>query len=281
AGLHKVLLAMQNRMLVPSLHVTKETSHFDFRNSPFYISREKQEWESTPGSLRRAAVSSFGFSGTNAHLVVEEYVPVAGQAGASCEHTSFIVPLSARTLGQLRQKARDLLEFISGCQCGDLASVAYMLQVGREAMEERLGFIVSSVEQLAQKLRDWLAGKEDIKETYQVQVKRDNETVALFSIDADLQEVLDQWVASGRLHRLLELWVKGLELNWQKLYGEAQPPRVSLPAYPFAKERYWIGAATNGDAATTQSIEAADSGNPEFTDQPIEGESLAEKTQDF
>ena len=73
AGLQKVLLSMRHRTLVPSLHVTKENSHFDFKNSPFYISREKQAWTVAAGYPRRAAVSSFGFSGTNAHLVIEEY----------------------------------------------------------------------------------------------------------------------------------------------------------------------------------------------------------------
>ena len=73
AGAQKVLLSMRNRTLVPSLNVTRENSRFDFKNSPFYISRETQAWDVAPGSRRRAAVSSFGFSGTNAHLVIEEY----------------------------------------------------------------------------------------------------------------------------------------------------------------------------------------------------------------
>src|SRR5262249_7302858 len=165
AGVQKVLLSMQHRTLVPSLNVTKETSRFDFQNSPFYIVQAKQQWEAAAGSLRRAAVSSFGFSGTNAHLGIEEYSAPAKQAVPFCENTAFLVPLSARTAEQLRQRAQDLLEFIQASQCGhaadqltlslkpvDLAAVAYTLQIGREAMEERLGFVVSSVDQLAEKL---------------------------------------------------------------------------------------------------------------------------------
>src|SRR5258708_32395295 len=73
AGLQKVLLSMRHRTLGPSLNVTRENSRVDFANSPFYINREARPWNVALGSLRRAAVSSFGFSGTNAHLVVEEY----------------------------------------------------------------------------------------------------------------------------------------------------------------------------------------------------------------
>ncbi|WP_208738446.1 hypothetical protein, partial [Paenibacillus ottowii] len=39
---------------------------------------------------------------------------------------------------------------------------------------------------------------------------------------------------------IVDLWVKGLAMNWSMLYGDAKPQRISLPAYPFAKERYWI-----------------------------------------
>ncbi|HET8797018.1 MAG TPA: SDR family NAD(P)-dependent oxidoreductase, partial [Thermoanaerobaculia bacterium] len=69
AGLQKVLLSMRNRTLVPTLHVNKENTRFDFAASPFYVSRETKPWDVPAGALRRAAVSSFGFSGTNAHLV--------------------------------------------------------------------------------------------------------------------------------------------------------------------------------------------------------------------
>src|SRR5207248_731242 len=117
---------------------------------------------------------------------------------------------------------------------------------GREAMEERLGFLVNSVEQLMERLQAYVAGKPEIpgipgiKDTYQGQVKRDKEALGLFSSDADLQQTINKWIANRKLSKLLELWVKGLEVDWSQLYAESKPQRMSLPAYPFAKERYWI-----------------------------------------
>src|SRR5262249_14531975 len=78
AGLQKVLLAMKHKKLVPSLHFEQPNEHFDFEASPFYVNTEVQDWKSEAGGPLRAAVSSFGFSGTNAHLVVEEYIPRRG-----------------------------------------------------------------------------------------------------------------------------------------------------------------------------------------------------------
>src|SRR5947209_10643038 len=96
AGVHKVLLSMQHRTLVPTLHVKKENAQFDFKSSPFYISRETKPWDVPSGALRRAAVSSFGYSGTNAHLVIEEYPAPAVKTGSSRALTRVIVPLSAK-----------------------------------------------------------------------------------------------------------------------------------------------------------------------------------------
>jgi polyketide synthase PksM len=61
--------------------------------------------------------------------------------------------------------------------------------------------------------------------------------------DDDMQEVVDRWIACKKLAKLAQSWARGLNVDWNKLYGEASPRRVSLPTYPFAKERYWVGEA--------------------------------------
>lgn len=241
AGLQKVLLSLQHQTLVPSLNVKRENSHFNFADSPFYISRETKRWDAVPGSKRRAAVSSFGFSGTNAHMVIEEYIPPVEQIEPA---TSCIVPLSARNTEQLRQKAADLIEFISLSLASqkslDLAAVAYTLQIGRDAMEERLGVVVSSLEQLVEKLSACLAGARTVEGLYQGRVEPGGQNVTMLGRDEDMQGAIDKWIARRKLPNLLDLWVCGLNFDWHKLYGDVKPRRISLPAYPFAKERYWI-----------------------------------------
>ena len=58
--------------------------------------------------------------------------------------------------------------------------------------------------------------------------------------DDDMQEAIDKWIARKKFSKLLDLWVKGLNFDWNKLYADAKPRRISLPGYPFAKERCWI-----------------------------------------
>ncbi|HET8891421.1 MAG TPA: beta-ketoacyl synthase N-terminal-like domain-containing protein, partial [Candidatus Angelobacter sp.] len=249
AGVMKALLSLRHRTLVPVLNVTKENSHFDFKNSPFYICREHKAWEAAPGSLRRAAVSSFGYSGTNAHLVIEEYVAPAGQPAPCHGNANFIVPLSARTPEQLRQKARDLLEFIrpklhvhsaQESTLANLASVAYTLQVGREAMEERLGFVVNSIDQLAEKLSAYVNGERNVEGVREGRVDSGSDGMTIIGRDDDMQEAIEKWIARNKLSKLLDLWIRGLSIDWNKLYGAVKPQRISLPAYPFARQRCWI-----------------------------------------
>lgn len=168
ASVQKVLLSMQHKTLVPSLNVVEENSLFDFENSPFYISKEKESWDVSSETLRRSSISSFGFSGTNVHMVIEEYQTKTRQAVNGLNAPVLIV-LSARAAEQLQQKVYDLLSFIEGRQKLieiNLTDMAYTLQTGREEMKERLAFAVNSVEQLVQKLSAFTAGEKNIEGVY-------------------------------------------------------------------------------------------------------------------
>ncbi len=84
------------------------------------------------------------------------------------------------------------------------------------------------------------------------QVKRNKEALALFTTDDELKEAIEKWIQRRKYPKLLDLWVKGLIIDWKKLYGEIKPGRISLPTYPFAKERFWVpeveGKAVSGNS---------------------------------
>jgi polyketide synthase PksL len=242
ASLQKVLLCMQNKTLVPSLNVKKENAIFDFKNSPFYISREKKTWNNLPDSdhsLRRAAISSFGFSGTNAHLVVEEY-PQKQKSGKVIPNAGLIIPLSARTKDQLKQKAVDLLDLIKSKSSSiNLVDMAYTLQVGREVMRARLCIVVNSLSQLQEKLELFIEGKSDTENLYLTQANKSKDAISFFEAEADFSKLVISWIKDRNNSKLAEIWVNGYDIDWNKLYDNTKPNRVNLPTYPFAKERYW------------------------------------------
>ncbi|NUA43784.1 Polyketide synthase PksL [Dickeya solani] len=73
ASVLKVLLAMKNQQIPPTLHHQELNEHITLDGTPFYVNRELRDWIVESGQRRQAAVSSFGFSGTNAHLVIEQF----------------------------------------------------------------------------------------------------------------------------------------------------------------------------------------------------------------
>ncbi|WP_418133247.1 hypothetical protein [Variovorax sp. NFACC26] len=111
-------------------------------------------------------------------------------------------------------------------------------------MEVRLACVVSTLEELKAKLSQYLAGEKSVEGLYRGELKRDKDAWGVFSTDEELQEAIGKWVARGKLHKLVELWAQGLAFDWTRLYeGEVAPRRISLPTYPFARERYWVPQA--------------------------------------
>ena len=262
AGLIKVLLQLQHKTLVKSLHCEELNPYIQLEGSPFYIVRETQAWQALQDAQgrdlpRRAGVSSFGFGGVNAHVVIEEYVPRADAARGVCVSGSrpALVVLSAKNAERLQQQVEQLVDAIEQRPLGDddLADVAYTLQVGREAMECRLACVVEALPQLCGRLRAWLNGDEAVEDLYQGQARQHKDALQLFAGD-ELEETIGKWIERGKLGKLADLWVKGLPFDWQLLYGEAKPRRISLPTYPFARERYWVEASA---ADTTAAGRAA------------------------
>ena len=247
AGVTKVLLQLQNKQLVPSLHSEVLNPNIDFRDTPFVVQQKLTEWKrpviNGRECPRRAGVSTFGAGGSNAHIVIEEYLPkeTESQLAATTGPEVVIIVLSAKNEERLQEQARQLLAVIQAERFSnaDLADLAYTLQVGREAMEERLGFLVGSLQELAEKLQRFIEDQDSITELYRGQVKRNKEVLAVLAADEDMVKTIDTWIRKGKYEKLLDLWVKGLIFDWNRLYEGAKPRRISLPPYPFARESYW------------------------------------------
>src|SRR5262245_49391594 len=115
-------------------------------------------------------------------------------------------------------------------------------------MECRLALVVSSLEELQHKLTQYLAG-DAVESLYRGEVKRHKEALSAFA-EEDLQPVIRSWLERGQYGKLLNLWVKGASLPWALLPGNAQRRRLSLPTYPFARERYWVPQAARSEQRT-------------------------------
>ncbi|MEO0844544.1 MAG: polyketide synthase, partial [Cyanobacteria bacterium J06643_5] len=103
AGLIKAALAVKYGKIPPSLNFESPNPQIDFENSPFYVNQELRDWDSN-GTPRRAAVSSFGMGGTNAHLILEEnHTPPAAPLSLSRRGEESQTPLSLTRRGEESQ----------------------------------------------------------------------------------------------------------------------------------------------------------------------------------
>jgi amino acid adenylation domain-containing protein len=153
AGLIKACLALKHEVIPPSLHFEQPNPAIDFAASPFFVNTELRPWPAN-GTPRRAGVSSFGLGGTNAHVVVEE-APPAAPSGPSRPWQLLL--LSARTESALRQAAENLaghLEAQPDLDPAGLADVAFTLEAGRKAFDQRLAVVARTPADAAEALRD-------------------------------------------------------------------------------------------------------------------------------
>ncbi|MET1077261.1 MAG: beta-ketoacyl synthase N-terminal-like domain-containing protein [Pseudomonas sp.] len=128
SGLIKTVQALRHRTLPPSLHYHSPNPAIDFSQTPFYVNTQASAWNPVDG-VRRAAVSSFGFGGTNAHVVLQEAPVLAGSPKPT--RAWQLLPLSARTPAALDALEHRMLLALKEAEPGALADAAWTLQQGR------------------------------------------------------------------------------------------------------------------------------------------------------
>ncbi len=136
-GIIKMVEAMRHGVVPRTLHVDEPTPHIDWDDTPLTLLTEARPWPET-GRPRRAAVSSFGIGGTNAHLVLEQ--PPAREAAEPAERPTVpAVPLlvSARDAEALRAQAARLKDFAAGHPEFEPVDIAQALAITRTAFELR------------------------------------------------------------------------------------------------------------------------------------------------
>ncbi|WP_186400372.1 SDR family NAD(P)-dependent oxidoreductase [Stappia sp. P2PMeth1] len=248
AGALKAMLALEQAERPPVVNFDSLNPHISLKGTPFALTHAAEPWPAKGSAPRRAAVSSYGFSGTNAHLVLEE-APAPARLPASSG--PWLLVLSARDRERLQDYAAGLERFVAATPDLDLGALAQTLQVGRTAFASRLAVAFTGREDMLRALASVAAGHP----LAGVHVSEgDRSATAPFEADAEARALVARWLASGerdRLSRVGELWAKGLAVDWSVL-----PPqgRLRLPGYPFAGERYWVEPGERAETAEAATV---------------------------
>ncbi|WP_374251192.1 type I polyketide synthase [Micromonospora sp. R77] len=148
AGVMKMILALRHRTLPPTLHVGTLSTHVDWSTGNVEVLTEQREWE-VEQRPRRAAVSAFGLSGTNAHLILEE-APADEPSTSTTDGVAVLPvlpwPVSAKTRGAVAAQARRLLTALADDPAP--ADVALSLATTRSGLEHRAVVLGADADEL-------------------------------------------------------------------------------------------------------------------------------------
>lgn len=250
AGMVKVLASMKNKVLPATINFNQLNSLVSLDESPFYIVDKTQEWHSDSESPKRAGVSSFGFGGTNAHVLIEEFIQDENRQ-SKLPSGPQIIPLSAKTSAQLREQVLQLHNYIEGkieppeaeeSRYLDLNNLAYTLQLGRDSMKFRVAFIVNSLYELLTLMSSYMEGNINAQLCTEGIIEQANSSQTYID-QLDINVLVNNWIEQGQFLKISKSWTKGDDIDWSVLYKNQKPTILRLPNYPFARKKHWFKKA--------------------------------------
>ncbi|WP_345866892.1 beta-ketoacyl synthase N-terminal-like domain-containing protein [Shewanella algae] len=159
AGVLKAALALHHKVLPPTINVKQPNPKMAVEQSPFYLNTQTRPWmPRTDGTPRRAAVSSFGFGGTNFHLVLEEHSPELPKQPSRLRRTPLPLLFCAPDKPALEQEITALLKTLESDAHGDLETLCAPYRLGSQTQVQgpRLGLLACDTIELQQKLQQAL-----------------------------------------------------------------------------------------------------------------------------
>lgn len=258
AGMVKGILSLKYAKLPPSIHFHQPNKHIDFLNSPVYVNDRLKEWDAGHGP-RRCGISSFGLSGTNCHIVLEEYHSHAVRPEK--KEPCYLLVLSAKTKNGLRKLVRSYVNLFREDMDIDIADLCFTAAVGRKHYEERLACISHHKNGLSGLLNKFLLLPEDGQHSDTDGIFYGSHIVAagsnaheegviskeekLYMTKLALDQATD-WKLKEEpdkkrvMRELARLYIRGADIEFERLFEDVKANRISLPAYPFEQKRLWL-----------------------------------------
>jgi 3-oxoacyl-(acyl-carrier-protein) synthase/acyl carrier protein/NAD(P)-dependent dehydrogenase (short-subunit alcohol dehydrogenase family) len=261
-GLAKAVMSIRHREIPPTLHFRYPNRKIDFTGSPVYVNDRLVQWKDAMHPMR-CGISSFGLSGTNCHMILEEYVRDKKALQKASEikedNKKYIIAISARnesSLMNLVQNYIGLMESETQIHM-ELEDICYTADTGRGHYNFRLAFIVNSKQDFLDKLL--LLSKKGPGSTSENDVYYGSHRVVVSNEqkkspgDVTAKDVRELSEAANEKLKHLEteeyddilrgictIYIRGGRIDWERLYKGQKPGKVILPVYPFERKRCWV-----------------------------------------
>ncbi|WP_160643690.1 type I polyketide synthase [Chengkuizengella marina] len=232
-GLLKAVLSLKMKELFPTLHFNRPNRQISFESSPVYILDRWSKWEVGNNEVRRCGVSSFGISGTNCHVVLEEAPEMGTEIQSDLDDKTEIFVLSAKTKYSLNLLITNYIQFLKNNKQIYIRDVSYTLCMARNHYSERIALIVRDIEDLIEQLSALDLGLS--KAPFDSSLNK-SELHQLLEHTLDYQPTKKEEFS---LREIAKMYIDGKDIPWSKLFYEKRN-KISLPTYPFELQRCWF-----------------------------------------
>lgn len=223
AGLIKCVLALQHKVIPPSINHESANTNIDFLSSPFYLNTEVETWKETQNP-RRCGISSFGISGTNAHVILEEYIE------KKKEKENITIPslftLSAHSKVALKNTIETYINWLSENTTASFEDICYATNTKKGVYDWRFAVKVNTIDELKEALKasdDYIA-KSEFTYTISKEV---------------LQRVVQSNYDASNIELLIAEYKKGGIISWKDFYRNITFNKIQLPVYPLQYVSCW------------------------------------------
>ncbi|MBA3816131.1 MAG: KR domain-containing protein, partial [Parachlamydiaceae bacterium] len=226
AGLIKAVLCLKHRQLPANIHYTKPNAFIDFGNAPVYVNTKLKTWAPSEGKLT-AGTSSFGISGTNCHVVVEEYQHAVKE---EVNDDPSLIFISAKNEESLKGILSKYSQYLKNCPYS-LADICFSSAIARNHYSHRIAIIVNSIDDLKDRIDLYLSGREHLDNQLDSNIFYQNLTLnRSWSCQIRLTEELEYF---------LHLYFSGQNIDWKSILAHKSGRKVPLPTYSFLPKRHW------------------------------------------
>ncbi len=256
AGLIKLALSLRYGEIPPSIHFNNPNRKIDFEESPIYICDRLMKWE-RENSPRRCGISSFGFSGTNCHMVLEE-APELNDVNELPDTGLHTLTLSAKSQDALSALVKLYRSFIEKNKNIEIDEMCYTSNIGREHYNNRLMIIAKDTVELEDALNKLSnTGIHNYVESniyhgafkvvFGDRKKKKEDEISQDEIEGlskIAQFKIKEFLRTGKrdiqlLREICRHYTDGADIDWDLLYEIEKHKTISLPTYPFDRERCW------------------------------------------
>ena len=269
-SLISLILAIKNEMIPASINFKNPNPYCGWKDSPFYVNVQNKEWKDKDGEARFAAVSAFGLSGTNAHVVVKSYKEEE-ETSDNTEPRLFV--FSAKSKKSLKDNIKNIWELDREFLNKYFAAISYTLLNRRTHFEFRLAIVASNVNDLLSKCKEAI---EDFHaqgvQFNRCLIKQKVDKLKLLEVQKDVERYRKEendWAKEKLLVNIGKAYSEGFDEACKDIFSNVKYTPVKLPLYAFDEEHYWLNVKLEEESTSENVMDSTDEVYPDVTDNKL------------